>query len=144
MKRQIARALLVFALSLGGAAVAEGEAPIWSLSALKWMDLRPDGKAAGSVLWGDPRKGNYGLLVRFRSGFDRGWHKHSNAVHLIVIAGVLEMQRESSPPEQLGAGSGANEAAGAKYRLACKPSADCIFLLTGEKSFDSPDADPPP
>ena len=141
LTKMIAVAVLAYAHD---AARAKDVRSPWRFSDLAWTDLRPDGKAAGSVLWGDPaRGGGYGMLIRFRAGFDRGWHLHTHPVHAVMISGTLTVEPESGAPQDLTAGSGVNEVAGARYRLACKGGSDCVFLLTGEDRFDTIDAGPP-
>ncbi len=127
-------ALTMGAGALGRAAAASGFR-FWDASALQFKDTPKKG-IQRAVLWGDPGKGKYGLMVRYSAGTEHGWHTHSNPFHLVVISGTLVIEPEGSAPQELGPGSGASEVANAKHNTKCEKGADCVFFLTGLERFD--------
>ena len=136
MKRSL---IVVGVVALGVAAVARGAAPAkgsqsWNASELKFKEVAKGIERA--VVWGDPDKGEYGAIVWYQPGAERGWHWHSNPIHLAVIFGTLVYEEEGAPPKELGPGAGVSEAAKVKHDTRCKEGAECLFLITSSKKYD--------
>jgi quercetin dioxygenase-like cupin family protein len=135
MKRLL---IAVGVVALGVGAVARAAAPekgqAWNASELKFTAVAKGIERA--VVWGNPDQGDYGTILRFQPGAERGWHSHSNPIHLVVIFGTVVWQAEGGPPQELGPGAGVNEAAKVKHDTKCKEGAQCLFLITGAKKYD--------
>jgi uncharacterized protein DUF4437 len=58
-------------------------------NAIPWKPADP-GKPDGVqmfVVWGNPKEGPSGILLKFPAGTDAGWHYHTAAYQAIVIQG---------------------------------------------------------
>jgi quercetin dioxygenase-like cupin family protein len=135
----------ILVLTLGawsvGRAAGKEEFKFWSVSELTFKSIAPG--AENAVLWGDPHKGHYGLLARFRAGAERGWHTHSNPFHVVIISGTLVFELQEGGSHELTAGMGGDEAANVEHNTRCKEGAECLFLVTGDKEFDVKEVKPP-
>ena len=41
-----------------------------------------------AVLWGNPDKGSYGALTKFKAGTTNALHTHPNDIHIVVLQGA--------------------------------------------------------
>jgi quercetin dioxygenase-like cupin family protein len=137
MKRLL-MVLGVVALAMGAGALARAAAAarfqFWDPSDMKFKE-----SATGIELgkaWGDPDKGEFGMIVKYRAGAERGWHSHSSPIHLVMISGTLVFEGEGTAPQELGPGSGVTEPAKIKHNARCKEGADCVFVISGTKRYD--------
>ncbi len=128
----------VIAITMSAGALAYGAAAakiqFWNASDLRFKESAKGIERA--VVWGDPDKGEYGAIIRYQAGAERGWHTHSNPLHLVMISGTLVFEGEGAPSQELGPGAGVTEPANAKHNSRCKDGADCVFLITGSKKYD--------
>lgn len=108
---------------------------IWLTPDLKFTDMEMKGVST-AVLWGDPKKGDYGSITKFAPGTDMGWHTHTNRVRLVVISGTLVIEVAGQPAKELTAGSFADDPGKLKHRTSCKPTAECIFFVHQHGAFD--------
>ncbi len=145
---------VLFALALGaglsGAAAAdEMKAPakkpaakaawkIWAAPDVKFSDVEGMKGAQMAPLWGDMKKGPYGVLFKWAPGFDAGWHTHSHPLGDVVVQGTFTLETESSGGmKELGPGSYIHNPAKARHRSGCKAGgAECVFLVTQSAAFD--------
>ncbi len=129
----------VIALTVGVATLARGAAAakfqFWDPSDLKFTEAAKGIERAS--VWGDPDKGgDWGMILKYQAGAERGWHTHSAPAHLTMISGTLVFEVEGSPPQELGPGSGVNEVPNVKHNAKCKEGAECLFVFTGTKKYD--------
>ena len=78
------------------------------------------------VVWGNPREGASGILLKFPAGADAGWHWHSAAYLGIVI----------QVPHTGGPGSVWSQPAGQVHDDKCEKGADCIEFAYFEGKLD--------
>jgi len=133
----------VVALTMGVGTLARdaaGATQFWGPSQQKFEESAKGVQRA--VVWGDPATGDYAFLVKYEPGVERGWHTHSNPLHLVMISGTLVFEVEGSPPQELGPGSGVNEAPNVKHNSKCKGNEGCMFLITGSKYDFKPAREP--
>ena len=154
MKRVLMGALVAVCVCFSGSVVAEdakapakaaAKAPakpaapayrIWPAADLKWVDAEAAKGVSGSVLWGDPTKGEYGAMQKFVAGTDMGWHTHTNRVRLVVVSGTLTIEVKGQPVKELGPGSFADDPGKTVHRTQCKAGQDCVFFVHQHGKFD--------
>lgn len=150
MKRILMGALVAACVCVAGSAAAEAAkaparkaakpaAPVyktWAASDLKWADTEGAKGVSGTVLWGDPTKGEYGSINKFVAGTDMGWHTHTNRLRLVVLSGTLVIEVKGQPAKELGAGSYADDPGRVLHRTSCKVGADCLFFVHQHGKFD--------
>lgn len=115
---------------------APGKDVIWAAPDIKWEP----GPAPGihvATLWGDWKKGAFGVLVKFDPGFVNPMHHHSHDLKLIVISGTFVHTPEGGTPVMLPPGSYFMQAANTKHTSGCSGSEGCEFFMSGDKAFDS-------
>ncbi len=108
---------------------------IWTASDLKFTDMEMKGVQM-AVLWGDPKKGEYGSITKFAPGTDMGWHTHTNRVRLVMISGTLVIEVDGQPAKELTAGAYADDPGKLKHRTSCKAAAECVFFVHQHGPFD--------
>lgn len=150
MKRILTGALVAACLCVAGsAAAADAKAPAkkaakpaapaykaWAASDLKWADAEGVKGVSGSVLWGDPTKGEYAAMQKFVAGTDMGWHTHTNRLRLVVVSGTLVVEVKGQAAKELGPGSYADDPGHIAHRTNCKVGADCVFFVHQHGKFD--------
>jgi hypothetical protein len=146
-------ASVLFTLALGaglsGAAAAdETKAPSkkpaaksdWKILAapdVKFVDVEGMKGAQAAALWGDMKKGAHGTFIKWPSGFDTGWHRHSHLVRVVVVQGTLTIEPEGQAARDLGAGSYFVDPANSRHRTGCKAGGtECVFFITQSAAFD--------
>jgi quercetin dioxygenase-like cupin family protein len=120
------------------AAPAKKAAPkykIWTASDVKFVDAEVKGVQM-AVLWGDPKKGEYGAVAKFAAGNDAGWHTHTNRIRLVMISGTLVIEVDGQPAKELTATAYVDEPGKIKHKTSCKAGADCVFFMHGHGAFD--------
>jgi quercetin dioxygenase-like cupin family protein len=103
---------------------------------LTWADAEGIKGVQMAALWGDPKKGEYGQLVKFAPGTDVGWHAHTLRSRVVVVSGTIIIEPKGSPATELTAGGFLDEPAKFEHRTACKQGADCIFFVHQHGAFD--------
>src|ERR671919_1683669 len=74
---------------LPGVGVAKGKREITVPAAdLKWEDMHPGSPVKFSVLWGDDKKGPFGMLLKQPSGSESGMHTHASDYHAVLVQGT--------------------------------------------------------
>jgi hypothetical protein len=150
MKR-LGSVLIAVALGAGlsGAAAAEEmKAPakkaaakpawkIWAGQDIKFSDVEGMKGAQMALLWGDMKKGPYGVLFKWVPGFSAGWHTHSQPLRDVVTQGTFTLETEGGGVKELGPGSYIYNPAKSRHRSGCKAGgAECVFLVTQSAAFD--------
>lgn len=103
---------------------------------LTWADAEGIKGVQMAVLWGDPKKGEYGQLVKFAAGTDVGWHAHTLRTRAVVVSGTIIIEPKGAPASELTAGGFLDEPAKFEHRTSCKQGADCIFFVHQHGAFD--------
>jgi quercetin dioxygenase-like cupin family protein len=88
-----------------------------------------------AVLWGDPTKGSYGAITRFKKGTKVDWHTHSHDIRAVVISGTL-IYDSGSGEQRLGPGSFLQERSSIKHTTAAGDDSDLEFFEEGSGPFD--------
>ncbi|HEV2715204.1 MAG TPA: hypothetical protein VGU64_08050, partial [Terriglobales bacterium] len=53
---------------------------------LKWADMHPGSPVKFAVLWGDHKKGPFGMLLKQPGGgFEAGMHTHATDYHAVLV-----------------------------------------------------------
>ncbi len=111
---------------------------IWAAPDIKFSDVEGMKGAQMAPLWGDMKKGAYGVLFKWAPGFDAGWHTHSHPLRDVVAQGTFTLETESSGGvKELGPGSYIYNPAKSRHRSGCKAGgAECVFLVEQNAPFD--------
>ena len=111
---------------------------IWAAPDIKFSDVEGMKGAQMAPLWGDMKKGAYGVLFKWVPGFSAGWHTHTYPLGDVVVQGTLTLETESSSGvKELGPGSYIHNPAKTRHRSGCKAGgAECVFLVTQNAAFD--------
>jgi quercetin dioxygenase-like cupin family protein len=143
-KKEIENLASVAALSasvgLSGVGVAKGKPEITVPAAdLKWEDMAPGSPGKVSVLWGDDKKGPFGMLLKLPGGFEGGMHTHASDYHAVLVQGtwVHTVEGDSSAPKELTPGSYVFQPAWQFHNEEFKGPGDCIVYIhqLGEADF---------
>ncbi|HVP62342.1 MAG TPA: cupin domain-containing protein [Myxococcaceae bacterium] len=137
------RAVVPAVLMLGAAATANpkesaGGAAAVPIEAASWAPVFPDQPQgpAMAVLWGDPKKGPVGFLLRFPAGAKVPSHVHSSDYRGIVISGEFSHAAAREPTVTLGPGSYWSQRGKLLHENACSPAGPCVVYLTAPHGFD--------
>jgi quercetin dioxygenase-like cupin family protein len=101
---------------------------------LKFADT-PQAGISRAVLWGDPAKGPYGAITRFKKGTTVPWHTHSHDIRAVVISGTL-IYNSGSGEQRLGPGSFLQERSTIKHTTAAGADSDLEFFEENTGPFD--------
>ena len=96
-----------------------------------------------AVLRGDPALPNADVLLRVRGGTLLGWHRHTSAERMILIAGQMRVEYQGSKPALLKRGDYAFGPAGLPHKANCLGAAPCILFIAFEGPVDALAAEPP-
>lgn len=103
-------------------------------------DVIMPGVAEFGTVYGDRTKGAHGTFVTIVKGKGTPAHKHSDAYHAVVLAGVVEnpIPYNQSKPTRLGPGSYYHVPAGSEHitRCASDSPVDCKSFLYQADAFD--------
>jgi hypothetical protein len=109
---------------------------------LKWEALVPGSPVKMCVLWGDSKKGPFGMLLKLPGGFDGGMHTHATDYHAVCVQGtwIHTVEGDSSAPKELTPGSYVMQPAWQFHDDKCKGPEDCIVYIhqLGEADFIRP------
>jgi hypothetical protein len=87
-------------------------------------------------LWGNLESGPFGVLVEVKAGSSPFWHMHGRDVRMVVLAGTVEYLESGQPTHTLTPGSYVYQPGGYKHSESCKPGADCVVYMHGDRGFD--------
>ena len=98
---------------------------------LKWEALAPGSPVKMSVLWGDHKKGPFGMLLKQPGGSESGMHTHASDYHAVLVQGtwIHTVEGDSSAPKELTPGSYVMQPAGQYHIEKFKGSEDCIVYI---------------
>jgi len=127
-------ALLAAAVGLASA----GPAPklvAHPASDLKWEPFFPGGPDESFVIGSkEAKKGPTAFFIKFKGGFDSGWHTHESAYTGIVLAGTIVETNHGEPAASLPAGSYYLQPA-TVHRTQCAAGADCLVYIYEDGRF---------
>jgi len=106
---------------------------VWPAAEMKFNAAIPGVEQA--VLWGDPTKGAYGAVTRFKAGQKNPLHTHSHDIKMVVISGTFIHGTESGE-KKLGPGSYLLVPGGMKHTSGANTDADCLFFEESPGKFD--------
>ena len=99
---------------------------------LKWEDMHPGSPQKFSVLWGDHKKGPFGMLLKQPGGgFEAGMHAHASGYHGVLVQGIWihTVEGDSSAPKELKPGSYVFQPAGQFHKEKFIGTEDCIVYV---------------
>ena len=99
---------------------------------LKWEALVPGSPVKMSVLWGDYKKGPFGMLLKQPGGgFESGMHTHASDYYAVLVQGtwIHTVEGDSSAPKELTPGSYVMQPAGQYHIEKFKGAEDCIVYI---------------
>ena len=104
---------------------------------LKWEPFYPGGPEEAFIIGSKgAKKGPTAFFIKFKAGFDSGWHVHDSAYTGIILAGtILETDKAAAEPaKSLVAGSYYMQPK-TIHRTQCAPGADCLVYIYEEGPF---------
>jgi hypothetical protein len=141
---KMTRGLWIVALgaaTFGWLASARAKAPAVKLvetpvTDMKWEEFFPGGPVEAFMVGSkESKRGPTAFFIKFKGGFDSGWHVHESAYTGIVLAGTLvETSKGSDAPKPLGPGSYYVQPA-VVHKTQCSGSAECIVYIYEEGKF---------
>jgi mannose-6-phosphate isomerase-like protein (cupin superfamily) len=99
---------------------------------LKWEDMHPGSPQKFSVLWGDPQKGPFGMLLKQPGGgFEAGMHAHASDYHAVLVQGtwIHTVEGDGSAPKELTPGSYVFQPAWQFHNEKFVGAEDCIVYI---------------
>lgn len=121
-----------------GLTVAHAEVPkLTSFPAgeLKWEPFFPGGPEEAFVIGSkESKKGPTAFFIRFKGGFDSGWHTHESAYTGIVLSGTIVETSKGQAAERLGAGSYYLQPT-VVHKTVCAAGADCLLYIYEDGKF---------
>jgi hypothetical protein len=131
----------VAALGYGASALAKGAAapsPFVQMPSaeLKWEEFYPGGPVESFVVGSkDAKHGPTAFFIRFKGGFDSGWHVHESEYSGVVLAGtMLETSKGAPAAKPLGPGSYYLQPT-TVHRTQCIGTAECLAYIFEEGRF---------
>jgi mannose-6-phosphate isomerase-like protein (cupin superfamily) len=128
--RGVLTALSAVALGLlgTGSALTQEKASLQTARELKWIDLPEPAGARQALLWGDPRAGDSGVLVRWPFNTRVRDLVRSQDVHIVVLVGTFTVDVQGEYRE-FGPGGFIAVPKGVKHTLGCEAAGECRFLV---------------
>jgi quercetin dioxygenase-like cupin family protein len=141
---KMTRALLAVALgaaTFGGLAAARAKGSAAKLvetpaADMKWEEFFPGGPVEAFMVGSKEAKhGPTAFFIKFKPGFDSGWHVHESAYTGIVLAGTLvETSKGSDEGKPLPAGSYYLQPS-VVHKTQCVGAAECMLYIYEEGKF---------
>ena len=101
---------------------------------LKWEPFFPGGPDEAFLVGSkESKKGPTAFFIRFKPGFDSGWHVHESAYTGIVLSGTI-VETSKGDVARLGAGSYYVQPT-VVHKTECAPGADCLVYIYEEGKF---------
>ena len=126
-----------------GAKAGPTEGIFMASDAIPWKPAdprNPDGVQM-FVVWGNPKEGASGVLLKFPAGADAGWHYHTATYHGIVVRGNATHTVKGAAPQTGGPGTVWSQPAGQVHDDKCEEGSDGIVLVYFEGQLDFISAD---
>jgi quercetin dioxygenase-like cupin family protein len=133
--------VMLLSSSFAGAAEKKGKkkkggAVLMTAEEMKWAEA-PGGKTKMAVLWGNPKRGAAGALVKWPAGHSEELHHHTARVRFLVTAGTMWLGLgKDGEKKELPTGSYGLLPGRAKHTAGCKEGAECAFFVQINKKFD--------
>ena len=142
---RITVAIMFCCLVLKGAPPPEtpSTAKVWSYHEMKWQNDKTLPSVQSVPLWGNPARGEHGMLRKFPAGYAPPAHKHPSVERVIVISGTIVVQYAGSGEIALGPGSYSEIPAGTAHAVRCGRESECVFLLASSGPFAIIPTSPP-
>lgn len=132
----LAAAAVLTAHEPARAKMAKGTKTLWAPGEVRWSPMAGLPGARQAALWGDPAKGEHGILYRWPAATDVPVHWHTNGDHGVVISGTMSLAVDGAPAKDLPAGSYFSLSGGMRHTTSCKSGTDCVFFVHREGLFD--------
>ena len=136
--RRITR-VVVLATAFGAAVVAYteagGEAKVWAHQELRWVKDEVLPSVQSVLLWGNPQKGEHGMLRKFPAGYAPPPHTHPSVERVVVISGSVVVKHSGTIEKVLGPGSYSEIPPNVVHSVRCAEQSDCEFVLTSSGPF---------
>jgi hypothetical protein len=103
---------------------------------LKWEEFYPGGPVESFVVGSkDAKHGPTAFFIKFKGGFDSGWHVHESEYSAVVLTGsMLETSKGSDAPKPLGPGSYYRQPT-VVHRTQCLGPGECLAYIFEEGRF---------
>jgi Domain of unknown function (DUF4437) len=137
----------MLAMTMGGAALlatagaARAKAPAGTFVQLPAADMKfeefyPGGPVESFIIGSKEAKhGPTAFFIKFKGGFDSGWHVHESEYTAVVLTGtMLETSKGGDAPKPLPAGSYYRQPT-VVHRTQCLGTAECILYIFEEGRF---------
>ena len=117
----------------GGAPAAFVQLPAGEL---KWEEFYPGGPVESFVVGAkDAKHGPTAFFIKFKPGFDSGWHVHESEYDAVVLTGtMLETSKGADAPKPLGPGSYYRQPT-VVHRTQCTGTSECLAYIFEEGRF---------
>ena len=102
---------------------------------LKWEPFFPGGPDEAFVIGSkEAKKGPTAFFIRFKAGFDSGWHVHESAYTGIILSGTIIESSKGQDTMKLGAGSYYVQGT-VVHKTQCAAGADCVVYIYEDGKF---------
>jgi hypothetical protein len=116
---------------------------------MKWEEFYPGGPLESFIVGSKTAKhGPTAFFIKFKAGFDSGWHVHASEYTGVILSGtILETNQNAEAPKPLGAGSYYLQPK-MVHKTQCTGASDCLVYIHEEGKFSftptTEDGKPPP
>lgn len=126
------------ATTAAGAKAGATQGTFMTSDAIPWKpaDPRNPNGVQMFVVWGNPKEGPSGILLKFPAGTDAGWHYHTAAYQGIVIQGQATHTVKGEAPQTGGPGSVWSQPSGQVHDDKCEEGSDCIEFAYFDGKLD--------
>ncbi len=124
----IRSAALCMAMFFPALAAAAEAAVLTNARDLKWSPVDEPAGAQQAALWGDPKVGDSGAMVRWKFNSKAADLVRNREVHIVVFAGTFTVE-VGGDYRELGPGGFVSIPAGMKHTLGCEAAGECRFLV---------------
>jgi Domain of unknown function (DUF4437) len=103
---------------------------------MKWEEFYPGGPVESFVVGAkDAKRGPTAFFIKFKPGFDSGWHVHESEYTGVILAGtILETNKGSDAPKPLGSGSYYLQPK-TVHRTQCTSAVECLVWIFEDGRF---------
>jgi quercetin dioxygenase-like cupin family protein len=95
---------------------------------LSWTDGAEPAGMKQVLLWGDPKVGDHGLLVRWKSGTKLPERVSAHGLDIVVLTGTFTIET-GGVYKEFGPGGYLGIPGGTKHILGCEAAGECKFLV---------------
>lgn len=102
---------------------------------LKWEPFYPGGPEEAFVVGSkDAKKGPTAFFIKFKAGFDSGWHVHESAYTAVILSGTIIETNKGEAAAKLGAGSYYVQPTSV-HKTECAAGSDCLVYIYEDARF---------